>query len=133
MDIALCSINYNTMELDFAGAYNPLIIIRNEQIIEIKGDNISVGSYSENPDAHYTNHKVKLEKGDVLYVFSDGYADQFGGPDGKKFKTSYLKKTLQRMSDVHISQQRNMLEKVIEDWRAGLMQVDDMLVIGVKV
>ena len=133
MDIALCSINMKKMELQFAGAYNPLIIVRQNELIEIKGDNIAIGNYGDNPDQRYTNHIVPILKDDILYVFSDGFADQFGGPDGKKYKLGNFKKTLQGLNNVPIHEQGNALDDIIEGWRKGLMQVDDILVIGVKI
>ena len=79
------------------------------------------------------NHIMPLHKGDIIYVFSDGYADQFGGPDGKKFKVTHFKKMLVELANEAMHNQRNILEETIEDWRKGMMQVDDMLVIGVKI
>ncbi|HEX8515031.1 MAG TPA: two-component regulator propeller domain-containing protein [Bacteroidia bacterium] len=133
MDIALCVINYKTMELQFAGAYNPLFIIRGGEFIEVKGDNIAIGSYIEAQQSTYTNHKIQLQKGDIIYVFTDGYIDQFGGPDGKKFKLTQFKTMLSSLSGVPLSQQAVIIEKSMEQWRGVLQQVDDILVIGVKI
>ncbi len=133
MDIALCAINFKTMELQFAGAYNPLFIVRGHELIEIKADNIAIGSYTAGQSQNYTNHIVPLKKDDTVYIFSDGYADQFGGPDGKKFKQAQFKTMLINMSGVSMEQQQIALERSIEEWRGVLQQVDDMLVIGVKI
>jgi ligand-binding sensor domain-containing protein/serine phosphatase RsbU (regulator of sigma subunit) len=133
MDVALCAINFKTLELQYAGAYNPLLIVRNKEIIEIKADNIAIGSYTETQVQSYTNHSMKLEKGDTLYIFSDGYSDQFGGPDGKKFKINQFKTMLINLNAVPMHQQQLALEKSIVEWRGVLQQVDDMLVIGVRV
>ncbi|MGQ0829917.1 MAG: PP2C family protein-serine/threonine phosphatase, partial [Bacteroidota bacterium] len=133
MDIALCMVNFKTMELQYAGAYNPLFIIRNKELIELKADSIAIGTYTETQQQHYTNHKIQLQKGDTLYVFSDGYADQFGGPSGKKFKMNQFKTMLLNLEGVAMEQQHVALEKSIEQWRGVLQQVDDMLVIGVRV
>lgn len=133
MDIALCTINFKTMELQYAGAYNPLFLIRGKELIEIKADNIAIGSYTETQTQNYTNHIVPLQKGDTIYIFSDGYADQFGGPDGKKFKLAQFKTMLLNMSGVSMEQQQIALERSIEEWRGVLQQVDDMLIIGVRV
>ncbi len=133
MDIALCTINFKTMELQYAGAYNPLFIIRGKELIEIKADNIAIGSYTETQQQNYTNHIIPLQKGDTIYIFSDGYADQFGGPDGKKFKQAQFKTMLMNLNGVSMEQQKIALERSIEEWRGVLQQVDDMLVIGVSV
>ncbi|MGZ4117904.1 MAG: SpoIIE family protein phosphatase, partial [Bacteroidia bacterium] len=133
MDVALCTVNFKTMELQYAGAYNPLLIVRNKEIIELKADSIAIGSYTETQKQPYTNHTIQLQKGDTIYVFSDGYADQFGGPDGKKFKINQLKTMLINLSGAPMHQQKMTLEKSIEEWRGVLQQVDDMLIIGVRV
>ena len=133
MDIALCAVNFKTMELQYAGAYNPLFIVRGKELIELKADNLAIGSYTETHQKHYTNHIVPLQKGDTIYVFSDGYSDQFGGPDGKKFKLTQFKTMLLNLNGVSMEQQKVALERSIEEWRGVLQQVDDMLVIGVKI
>jgi ligand-binding sensor domain-containing protein/serine phosphatase RsbU (regulator of sigma subunit) len=133
MDIALCAVNYKTMELQYAGAYNPLFIIRNGEFIEVKADNIAIGSYIDNQNTTYTNHKIQLQKGDVIYIFTDGYIDQFGGPDGKKFKLTQFKTMISSLTNVPLQQQSVIIEKSIEQWRGALQQVDDILVIGVKI
>jgi ligand-binding sensor domain-containing protein/serine phosphatase RsbU (regulator of sigma subunit) len=133
MDIALCAINFNTLELQFAGAYNPLFIIRGSEFIEVKGDNIAIGSYVESQQSSYTNHRIQLMKGDIIYIFTDGYADQFGGPEGKKFKLPQFKTMLSTLNNVSMEQQSLIIEKSIEQWRGVLQQVDDILVIGVKI
>jgi serine phosphatase RsbU (regulator of sigma subunit) len=121
------------MELQFAGAYNPLFIIRGGEFIEVKPDNIAIGSYVETQQNSYNNHKIQLQKGDTIYIFSDGYADQFGGPDGKKFKINQFKAMISSLSGVAMDQQKIAIEKSIEEWRGVLQQVDDILVIGVRV
>jgi serine phosphatase RsbU (regulator of sigma subunit) len=133
MDVALCTINFKTMELQYAGAYNPLFIVRGKELIEVKADNIAIGSYTEGQTQNYTNHIIPIQKGDTIYIFSDGYADQFGGPDGKKFKQAQFKNMLLNMSGIAMEQQKIALEHSIEEWRGVLQQVDDMLVIGVRV
>ena len=99
----------------------------------LKEDNLAIGSYTETHQKHYTNHIVPLQKGDTIYVFSDGYSDQFGGPDGKKFKLTQFKTMLLNLNGVSMEQQKVALERSIEEWRGVLQQVDDMLVIGVKI
>jgi serine phosphatase RsbU (regulator of sigma subunit) len=133
MDVALCMLNFKTLELKYAGAYNPLIVLRNKELIELKADNIAIGSYITNAVETYTNQKLQLQKGDTIYAFTDGYTDQFGGPDGKKFKLNQFKTMLLSMDGVAMDQQKIILEKSIEEWRGVLQQVDDILVIGIKI
>ena len=121
------------MELQYAGAYNPLFIIRGKELIEFKPDNIAIGSYTGTQQKQYTNHVFQIETGDVIYIFSDGYADQFGGPDGKKFKLAQFKAMLLNLNGFSMEQQQIALESSIVAWRGVLQQVDDMLVIGIKI
>jgi ligand-binding sensor domain-containing protein/serine phosphatase RsbU (regulator of sigma subunit) len=133
MDVAMCMINYKTMELQYAGAYNPLFIVREKELMEYKPDAIAIGSYVRNNVENYTNNKIQLQKNDTIYIFSDGYADQFGGANGKKFKIAQLKTMLVSLSGVAMEKQKEIIEKSIEEWRGPLQQVDDMLVIGVRI
>jgi ligand-binding sensor domain-containing protein/serine phosphatase RsbU (regulator of sigma subunit) len=133
MDIALCFLDYSKMELQFAGAYNPLYIVRKGQVIEVKADALAIGTYDDDSTSRYTNHVIKLEKGDSIYIFSDGYSDQFGGPQGKKFKYNQFKELLIKINTLSMTGQHDALDKTIEQWRGEMEQVDDMLIIGVRV
>lgn len=133
MDMSMCSINYKKMELNFAGAFNPLYIIRGGELIQYKADKFPVGLQVGTENQQYTNHTIQLQKGDSIYVFSDGYADQFGGPKGKKFMASHFRELLIKSSELDINKQKDFLNSTIEDWRGVLEQVDDILIIGVKV
>ncbi|HVA98057.1 MAG TPA: two-component regulator propeller domain-containing protein [Bacteroidia bacterium] len=132
MDIAFCAINFEKKEIQFAGAYNPLYLIRDNKLQEMKGDNIAIGSFHE-LEQKYSNHKLPIEKGDVIYIFSDGYTDQFGGPEGKKFKSNKLKDLLLEINALTMEEQKKILVKTIEQWKGELEQVDDILIIGVKI
>ncbi|MEO6883611.1 MAG: two-component regulator propeller domain-containing protein [Bacteroidia bacterium] len=132
MDLALCSIQFEKKEIQFAGAYNPMYLVRNKNVQEIKGDNIAIGSYHE-LEQKFSNHTMAIEKGDMIYLFSDGYADQFGGPEGKKFKVNRFKEIITEISNLSMDEQKNILSKTIEQWRGNLEQVDDMLIIGFRV
>ena len=132
MDIALCSIDYDKMELTYAGANNPLYIIRNEEFIIVKADKFAIGSFE--PDTKkYTQHKIALEKGDLVYLFSDGYADQFGGERGKKFLYNRFREHLLSVHKKKMKEQKQYLEKTMYQWQGSYEQVDDILVIGIRV
>ncbi|PKP18015.1 MAG: hypothetical protein CVU05_14460 [Bacteroidetes bacterium HGW-Bacteroidetes-21] len=165
MDIALCSINLDTKELQFAGANNPLYIIRNaafghlplatslpagrqlmanSELIEVKGD-LSPGTSTlvevkgdkmpiaihERMDA-FTLHTIQMEKGDSFYLFSDGFADQFGGPNNKKFKYKPLKEVLLNNSQLPLDEQNTIVEKTLSDWIGMNKQIDDITILGIK-
>jgi serine phosphatase RsbU (regulator of sigma subunit) len=133
VDIALVALNTETLELQYAGAFNPLLIFRGNQLIETKPDKLPIGSWKSSDPQQYTNHSQQLQPGDSFYIFSDGYADQFGGPQGKKFKVNQFKALLLSVQDLEMSEQERTLNRTIETWRGQLEQVDDMLVIGVRV
>ncbi len=131
MDVALCSINYTTLKLTFAGAKNPVYIVRNKELHEIKGDKQPIGSYeSQEP---FTNNEYQLEKEDMVYIFSDGYADQFGGPKGKKLKYKPFKEMLISNANKSMEEQEEQLSNLFENWRGDLEQLDDVCVIGVRI
>ncbi|MBK8365973.1 MAG: SpoIIE family protein phosphatase [Bacteroidetes bacterium] len=132
MDMTLCALNYSTLELQFSGAFNPLYIIRGNELIQYKADKFPVGMFIGEKQ-NFTNHTIQLQKGDSIYIFSDGYADQFGGPRGKKFMAGNFRQLLSDVSKLPIERQKTMLNQTIEEWRGNLEQVDDILIIGVKV
>jgi len=132
MDVALCSYNRKTHTLQYSGAFNPLWLIRNDEIIEIKADKFPIGNTKQNEHSKFKNHEIVLQKGDTVYVFSDGYCDQFGGPGGKKFKASNLKQLLLKSQHLSINEQYKLLNRTIEQWRGNHEQVDDILVIGTR-
>ena len=132
MDIALCIIDYKTMKLQFCGANNPLYIIRDKELIEIKGDRMPVGIHI-NFDKSFTNHEFDLKSGDQLYLFSDGYADQFGGAKGKKFRYKQFKELMVSNSHLPMNIQKEILNNVHDKWRGNLDQIDDILVFGLKI
>jgi serine phosphatase RsbU (regulator of sigma subunit)/Tfp pilus assembly protein PilF len=131
MDISLCMFDTERKNLHWAGANNPVWIIRNHELTEIKGDKQPIGRFDHRKP--FTSHKVSLEKGDVLYIFSDGFPDQFGGPDEKKFKYSNFKSLLKNISHESASIQKNEIEKIFEAWKGDQEQTDDVCVIGMKV
>jgi len=131
MDIALCSINLNKMELKYAGANNSIYIIRNKELLEFKPNKQPIGVFSDAQP--FTTVSIPLEKEDVIYTFTDGYADQFGGDKGKKMKYKPFKSLLLENSTKPMNMQLSRLSDAFEIWRNDLEQVDDVCVIGVRV
>ncbi|MGB0369451.1 MAG: SpoIIE family protein phosphatase [Flavobacteriales bacterium] len=132
MDISFCKINYKKMQIEFSGALNPVLIVRNGEQLLTKGDRISVGNL-DSDERSFTNHVIDLLPGDCVYIYSDGYADQFGGPAGKKMKTAVMRNHLVEVSKLPMADQHTALNKRLADWQGALNQVDDICVIGVKV
>jgi serine phosphatase RsbU (regulator of sigma subunit)/Flp pilus assembly protein TadD len=133
MDISLCAIDRERNMLTFAGAYNHLYMIRNNELHIFNADKKAIGTWSEENYMPYNQHNITLQKGDVFYIFSDGYADQFGGPKGKKFKASQLRDLLLSVHQEPFNKQKEQLNNKFESWRGNLEQVDDVLVIGFKI
>ncbi len=133
MDLAICRIDKDNKQLEYAGAYNPLWIARNGEMIIQKADKLSIGSFTEYPDRQYTPHKIQLEKGDMIYLFSDGYADQFGGPRSKKFMYKQLKALLLENYQKDTLTQENILDQNFKAWRGDQEQIDDILIIGIRI
>lgn len=135
MDIALCILDTKKMELQYSGAFNPLYLVRNNNLQEIKADKLLIGfSYSE--DHHeqtYTNHTIKMQKGDTIYISSDGYHDQFGGPKGRKFMVTNFRQLLLDVHNLPIDDQKRILDERFEEWKGSHDQVDDICVMAVKV
>jgi len=129
MDIALCSLKGN--KLQYAGAHNPLWIIRKGEIIETKANKQPIGQF-DNPEP-YRTYSFDLEQGDSLYIFSDGYVDQFGGEKGKKFKTKAFRELLLSIQDKSMEEQKTIIDESFETWRGSLEQIDDICIIGVRV
>ena len=129
MDIALCSLNGN--RLKYAGAHNPLWIIRNNEIIETKANKEPIGKFQNKTS--FTTHSFNLEKDDTIYIFSDGFVDQFGGEKEKKFKPANLRKLLIEVQAEPLLQQCQTINNVFENWKGDLEQVDDVCMIGVRV
>ena len=128
MDIALCSLEGN--EIKYAGANNPLWIIRNGKLLEFKANKQPIGKF-DNP-VPYTTHTIPLEKGDSIYIFSDGLIDQFGGDKGKKLKTKAFRELLLSIQNNSMEEQKLLIDEAFEDWKGDIEQVDDICVIGVK-
>jgi serine phosphatase RsbU (regulator of sigma subunit) len=130
MDIGICAVNTTTRKIEFSGAFFPLYIIRENRLIELKGDKYVLGMV---PDGVcYNNNEVELQEDDMLYLFSDGYIDQFGGDENKKFMYRRFRYLLLTIHSFPLIDQKSILEENIKTWRGDNPQVDDMLIIGFK-
>ena len=132
MDCVLISIDFKTMEMEFSGANNPLWIVREGAIIELKPDKMPVGR-SPKEFVSFTSQKFQVQKGDLIYSFTDGYADQFGGPKGKKFKYKQLEEMLLKNHQYVLSLQKETLHQTFINWKNSLEQVDDITILGFKI
>lgn len=164
MDVALCTIDLFGKRMEFAGAYRPLYLFRNQEIgvrsktvdvafenhseslsssfsqlpapkpelTEIKGDKFPVAGYHLKKERLFTNHEISFQKGDTFYIFTDGFADQFGGPGKKKFMSRHFKELLLSIQHLSMKEQGAELEKQLENWKGDAMQMDDILVMGIR-
>lgn len=131
MDVALCTINFGAMKINFSGANNPFYLVRNNKLIEIKGDRQPIGKYTT-PNS-FTSHQMDLKKGDSIYIFSDGYADQFGGEKGKKFMYKSFRKLILSINHQTMEKQKEILKSTYKEWMGDLEQVDDICILGIKI
>lgn len=157
MDLTLCGINHTTQQLYFSGAKNPILIITDSShleewenldvekkimndaqeegkvLIEVKGDRRPIGLYGEYSEDTFSTHKLPIYKGDLIYSYSDGYIDQFGGPRNKKFGTKRFKQLLLSICKLPMEEQNVQISQTLEEWKDGRENLDDILVIGVRV
>jgi serine phosphatase RsbU (regulator of sigma subunit) len=132
MDISFCVFDKSNYMMDYAGAFNPIYIIRDNKINETKGNRFSVSMEKKQESYEFETHKISLVKGDMVYLFSDGYADQFGGYEGKKFKYRRFRHMLLNIHKMPLEDQKAYLDESIEAWKGTNEQVDDILIIGIK-
>ena len=130
LDIALCSINTETNTLQYAGAYNPLIIIRNNELIEYKATRNPIGFYPKEKD--FKNHKIQLFENDVIYIFTDGFQDQLGEKSHRKYKSDAFKKLLLDIHKLPMNVQQDKLSQIFIDWKGKNKQTDDILIFGTR-
>ncbi len=157
MDMTLCGINHTKNELYFSGAKNPILIITDAEhlekweaidsekkimteslddgkiLIEVKGDRRPIGLYGKFSDETFTTHELPIYNGDIIYSYSDGYIDQFGGLKDKKFGTKRFKRLLLSISGLPMDQQKDKISVKLEEWKNGRENLDDILVMGVRV
>jgi len=140
MDMALCTIDFEGLYAEYSGANNPMYLVRNKELMQFDADKQPISASFEIESRPFSNTGIQLQKGDCLYLFTDGFADQFGGehlpggrPGGKKFLYKRFKELLIEISDQPMTEQKKMLKEAFESWRGPLEQVDDVLVIGIRV
>lgn len=131
MDIAICAMDIANRKVEYAGAMRPLYFVSNE-FGKIDGDSRSIGGYTSE-DFQFTNHDLNLNSGDTFYIFTDGYVDQFGGEKGKKFMTKNFQSLLSTIHKRPLNEQHDILDQTLSSWKQEKEQVDDVLVIGIKV
>jgi serine phosphatase RsbU (regulator of sigma subunit) len=132
MDLALISVDTETRVLEYSGAHNPLILIRNGELYRVKGDRMPVG-YSRKKDVPFATHEVNILKGDQFYTFSDGFSDQFGGNNKRKFTSGRFNKLIYELHSLSMPNQKKTFEELFEKWKGNISQMDDLLVIGIKI
>jgi ligand-binding sensor domain-containing protein/serine phosphatase RsbU (regulator of sigma subunit) len=132
MDLSLIAVDPNLNKVEYVGAMNSIYLVRNGQLNEFKADRNSIGKNTDS-NFNFTNHEIETQTGDTIYLFSDGFEDQFGGPDGKKYKASRMKDLLTSISSLEMQEQYNKLNTAFEEWQGSLEQIDDVLVMGRKV
>ncbi|MGZ4063760.1 MAG: PP2C family protein-serine/threonine phosphatase, partial [Bacteroidia bacterium] len=132
LDIALLKFDHAASTLSFAGANRPLYLVRNGQLTEYKSDKVAIAGFTPNEHV-FSEQQIPFQKNDCIYVFSDGYADQFGGDSGKKFMTKNLKTLLESLSGQSIGEQERVIVDSHRRWKGNYEQVDDILVIGIKI
>jgi|WetSurMetagenome_2_1015567.scaffolds.fasta_scaffold09144_2 ligand-binding sensor domain-containing protein/serine phosphatase RsbU (regulator of sigma subunit) len=133
MDMTLIAFDKKKFILEFAGAYNPIYVVRKGELFTYKGDRFPIGMTAVGDKKNFSNHFVDIQPGDMIYMCSDGYADQFGTPDSKKYKSGNVKKLLTEIWMLPVKEQGEKLKQVILDWKGELPQVDDIMFIGTKI
>lgn len=133
MDISLIGIDKKNKKLEFAGANNNLYVIRNGELIELEANRQAIGGYYGEELNTFNNNAYDLQKGDTIYIFSDGFPDQFGGPKGKKFKYKNFKNLLLSIQGLSMEEQKKEINTVLKNWMGKLEQLDDILVIGIRI
>ncbi len=131
MEIALCVVDFTGQKLQYSGAFRPLYLIREGDLTELKGDSMPIGIYHEN-EIPFNYKELNFNEKDIIYMFSDGYVDQLGGPDRKTFKSKKFKQLLIDMHQKSMDLQKQILENEFEAWRSDYDQIDDIMVMGIQ-
>ncbi len=133
MDMAICSISRGEGVIRYAGARNPMLHARNGDITKYGADRYSIGMVTEKPNGSFREQVVEIKEGDMIYLFSDGYIDQFGGPHEKKYMMSRFKEQLLNIHHEEPEHQEKILEESLNNWMGDLPQIDDITVLGIKI
>jgi phosphoserine phosphatase RsbU/P len=133
MDVALCTIDTAERKLEFAGAFNSAFVFRNGELIMLPADKFPIGAFIDDALPPFTHHQLDLQAGDVIYIFSDGYVDQFGGTDNKKYLIKRFRTLLTEVSGLPMEDQKKKLQDVHDTWKGKNELVDDILVIGIRI
>jgi sigma-B regulation protein RsbU (phosphoserine phosphatase) len=131
MEMALCVVDYSNQRLQYSGAFRPLYLIRDNGLIELKGDPMPIGIYNEE-EISFNNEELIFKENDIIYMFTDGYVDQLGGSDRKTFKSRKFKQLLIDIHQKPLQEQKEILEAEYEQWKQNIEQIDDILVLGVR-
>jgi len=131
--MALCILDLKSKTAEFAGANNPMYLIRDDKLIKYKGDRFPIGAFEGSEPQLFKNNEIDLSGGDCLYLFSDGYADQFGGPENKKFMSKKFEDLLLEINREPMEVQKEKLHSRLDEWKGSNEQVDDILVIGIRI
>jgi len=131
MEVALCVVDYDSRKIQYSGAFRPMYLIRNKELHVYKGDRMPIGIYNE-VEVPFNSKEVQFEENDIIYLFTDGYVDQIGGPGRKTFRSSKFKQLLLDIHQKPMEEQKAMLEKVYEEWKSDMEQIDDIMVMGIR-
>jgi len=132
MDISICKINLETRQVEYAGAHRPLYVMRNGILEEIKGNRFPVGGGIFKNQTNFTTYRISLDSGDSIYFCTDGYCDQFGGPENKKFGVRQLRQIIGKVHSMPMREAHHVFEEEWESWKGDLKQTDDVLLTGIK-
>jgi len=131
MEMALCVVDFDSKKLQYSGAFRPMYLLRNKELHVFKGDRMPIGIYNEE-EISFSNKEVQFKENDIIYLFSDGYVDQIGGPGRKTYRSKKFKQLLVDIHQKALEEQRVILEKEYEEWRRDTEQIDDILVMGIR-
>lgn len=131
MEMALCVVDFDSNKLQYSGAFRPMYLVRNKELNVFKGDRMPIGIYYEE-EISFSNKEVQFKENDIIYLFSDGYVDQIGGPGRKTYRSKKFKQLLVDIHQMPMDEQKTVLEREYEAWRRDIEQIDDILVMGIK-
>jgi serine phosphatase RsbU (regulator of sigma subunit) len=132
MDVAFCILHKDRKTLEFSGAYNSLFLFQKGELMEYRADRMPIGIYYGEKES-FTNYEIDVQKGDTIYIFSDGFADQFGGPKETKYMKYNLKKLLSEIYFKPMAEQQTILKDEFEKWKGSSNQIDDVTILGVRI